>query len=562
MGIADRIEGSVNKWRDDWGKALNDFLVNTLRWGLETLMNVLGQALAPKLTPLIEKLEATGEVPPELQPLLNEIKAPTGQVASMLAMTAGGGVLGGAIGKVIDALFNPIGYAAYRARPNLIPDLTQLLSLWLRGHVKEEDMPYFTSSLGYHPDMVKMWEDLSQIRLDSASWITAFRRKYPEFAKIEDDLKHQGWTDDRIEALKFVTLFIPTADEQTHWLAREVYEPEMVDRYGLDSELPNYEETDFSKVGVSPEQMRNKWMAHWEHASYMQIREMLRRGVLSLDKTMPSPPTTEAGWKTRDAEGFETMYDWFKLVEIPPFWRARLIEMAFEVPTRVDVRRFWDMRTIAEERLRSIYHAQGYHGKDLDDYVLWTKVYTAFPDLIARFKNGWITEDNVRSELIALGMPEARVDEMIQTKIKPVQPERVEGERTATATEIMKAVKKELITRSEGVERLGRMGYSPEEAEFKLDVYIGVETGSPETYIEFVEMTEKYRKAMGLEAQVPSSDLVEASKAMRQAEIALRDAESQKKAGEELAPYLKALSDVKYRYRQLLVSWEEEEKKK
>ncbi|GAI52064.1 unnamed protein product, partial [marine sediment metagenome] len=113
------------------------------------------------------------------------------------------------------------------------------------------------------------------------------------------------------------------------------------------------------------------------------------------------------------------------------YWQDLLLELVKAVPTRVDVRRFWDMRTIDEARLREIYHAQGYYGKDLEDYVLWTKVYVAFPDLIARFTKGWITEDDVRSELIALGMPAERVETMIQTKIKKVAGERVEPERTA-----------------------------------------------------------------------------------------------------------------------------------
>jgi len=560
MGISNRIEGTIESWRVTWGKALNDFVVNIIRWGIETLMNVLGQAFAPKLRPFIEKLEESGEVPAEFQPLLNEIKNPTGQVASMLAMTAGGGIIGGAIGKVIDAFLNPLGYWANRNQQTQLPDLTQQLALWLRGHIKTEDMPKMVSYLGFKEEMAPLFEDLAQIRLDPNSVITAWRRNPALYEALFKDLRDQGWTEDRIEAFKFITQFIPTADEQTHWLAREVYEPEMVSRYGLDDELPNYEETDFSKVGVSPEQMSNKWAAHWEHASYMQVREMLRRGVLSLDRAMPSPPTTQAGWDARDAEGYKAMFDWYRLVEIPPFWRDRLTEMVFEVPTRVDVRRFWDMRTIDEERLRSIYHAQGYHGKDLDDYVLWTKVYVAFPDLIARFKNGWITEDDVKSELAALGMSPERLEEMWQTKFKTAQPERVAAEKSATATEIMKAVKKEYITRSEGIERLGRLGYSPEEAEFKLDVYIGVSEGSPESYMEFVEMTEKYRKAIGIEAQVPSVDLVEAGKAASLARIALRDAKMQNKTGEELVPYQKSLQDTEYRYRQLLIAWEESKK--
>ncbi|GAI60581.1 unnamed protein product, partial [marine sediment metagenome] len=58
------------------------------------------------------------------------------------------------------------------------------------------------------------------------------------------------------------------------------------------------------------------------------------------------------------------------------------------------------MRTIDEARLRDIYQAQGYWGEDLEDYVTWTKVYTDFPDLVARYKNGWISLEDVKAQLI------------------------------------------------------------------------------------------------------------------------------------------------------------------
>ncbi|GAI47361.1 unnamed protein product, partial [marine sediment metagenome] len=127
--------------------------------------------------------------------------------------------------------------------------------------------------------------------------------------------------------------------------------------------------------------------------------------------------------------------------------------------------------------------------------------------------------------------PAERVETMIQTKIKKVAGERVEPERTATATEIMKAVKKEYITRAEGVDRLARMGYSEDEAGFKLDVYIGVAEGSPETYMEFVDLTEKYRKVMGLEAKLPPPELIEAGKMLKEAKKA--EAETREKGLKE-----------------------------
>jgi len=273
---------------------------------------------------------------------------------------------------------------------------------------------------------------------------------------------------------------------------------------------------------------------------------------------MPIPPSTKEGWAARDADGEMALFDWYRLVEIPPFWRDRLTAMSWNVPTRVDVRRWWDMRTINEAELYNVYHRQGYHGKDLDNYVLWTKVYVAWPDLIARFKNGWITEDDVRNELTTLGMPAERVEEMMQTKVKPEKPAQVETERQATATEIMKGVKKEFISETEGVEMLGDLGYDEETATFKLEVYGAIAAGSPETYSEFKQLTQLYRKAQGLEAKTLPPELIEANVAVAQAEADLTRAIGEELKGDKLAPYQKAVDDAAYRYKQLLHIWQQE----
>jgi len=287
-------------------------------------------------------------------------------------------------------------------------------------------------------------------RLDPMQVITAWRRDPAAYEKYLLDLKEQGWSDDRIEAMKFTSQYMPTPQQVIAWLAHEVFEPEMIAKYGLDDEFGGLDLTIPKKIGMTEEMSLNEWRNHWQHASWTQVVEMVRRGQM----TEPD------------------VWDWFRLVEIPPYWRDKLIAISWEVPTRVDVRRFWDMRTINEERLREIYTAQGYHGKDLEDYVLWTKIYVDFPDLMTRYKNGWLTLDEVRSELVSLGMSAERAEELIQTKVKAVASEKLVKQKDLTMSQIVKGVKKAVITREEGSSLLQDMGYDPYEASFILSIEI------------------------------------------------------------------------------------------
>jgi len=326
-------------------------------------------------------------------------------------------------------------------------------------------------------------------RIDPMAVITAWRRDPVKYAGLFDDLKDQGWSEDRIDALKFFTQFMPSPQDLVNWEAKEVFEPEMITRYGLDDEFAGLDLTLFEKLGVTPEQALNYWRAHWEHASWMQVVEMLHRGLL-----------TE-----------EQVYDWFRLVEIPPFWRDMLIKTAYTWPTRVDVRRWWDMRTIDETELRRLYSGMGYRGVNLDNYILWTKVYTDFPSLMARWSKGWITEDDVRRELAALGMPAERVETMIQEKIKPEEAARVDEGKTLTKTEIYKGVKQGFITREQGIELIMDLGYNRAESEYLMDINVAVLEGSPETFAEFKDLTTKYKIATGREAKPMPEELKKAA---------------------------------------------------
>jgi len=404
--ISDRIMGSVDEFAGRFGDRLATWGIDLVGKSITKALEDMEPGAIAGYKDVITKLKDDPLTPPEMRTFYEKSLVPGNWLTSLLAgMTMVIGTIGALLGGS-----RPIG--------NL---------------------------LSYVQDV-----EVHSYRLDPMTVITLLRRFPGKWDKLEVDLREQGFSDERIKAFKDATLYYPAPPDLVHWQAREVFEPEMVRKYGLDDELGAIERDPFYKAGMTDEQITNYWRAHWEHASWMQIVEMLHRGLV-----------TE-----------EDVYDWFRLVEIPPFWRDLLIKTAYTWPTRVDVRRWWDMRTIEEPRLRELYSGMGYRGKNLDDYVLWTKVYVAFPDLIARWSKGWITLDDVRTELTALGMPAERLEEFIQMKVKAEQPERTANERDITKTDIIKGVKQGVITRGEGEELLVDMGYSEDESVYILEINI------------------------------------------------------------------------------------------
>lgn len=475
-----------------------------IMWGLEKIALIAEADYIPASKELLEDLRDNPDLPPSIKKVLD-------RACGTRSFAWSAFLIGVLIAIIITTLISTL--APYisklsqgvmgTARSELLPD-SMAIAAYLRDPAFETRMRDIFSKRGYPEDDIDHLILAMQTLLAATPLTNYYLRFVGGGGNVEvvpegylDDMRKLGFDNDEARRFWATAHFYPSPIDLITWQAKEVFEPEMITRYGLDSEFGTIDTDPFHKAGMTDEQILNYWRAHWEHASYMQIRDMVHRGVLSKTGAMPAPPTTKEGWAARDAEALEAAYDWYRLVEIPPFWRERLTEMMFEVPTRVDVRRWWDMQTIDEERMRSLYHAQGYHGDDLEDYILWTKVYVAFPDLLARFKNGWITEDEVRTTLIGLGMPADRVEEMIQTRIKAAAPERLTEERDLTKTDIVMWVKEEPTARwNQGIALLEDLGYDSTEADMILSARVEL-ASSPETFDDYRKITEKWRQAVG-----------------------------------------------------------------
>lgn len=485
MTPAERFKQWIDNLAQEWQDRLRGWMTSWLSLGIEVLLDVVGKAAAPKLRPLIERLERETTIPDELKPIFDELKEPKGEIAAIFAQSAGGALVGGAIGKVLDYVLRPITFGLSFSPEFVILDPVQQISLWLRGEITDSALEAALRKNGFGTENMRYLKALVSPRLDPQTAIRAQFRGIISSKSMQRTLKDQAWRDEDIKTLWEVAHVMPSATEAIGLMAHEAFEEGMVAKYGLDDEFEGLDFAFLEKIGITKDIAKLHWRGHWQHPSFTQVLEMFRRKLITI----------------------LDFRQWFRVVEIPPFWRDFLIEVSHAWPTRVDVRRWWDLRTIDEAELRRLYEGMGYHGINLDNYILWTKVFTAFPDLIARWKNGWITVEEVSSELIGLGMPAERVGELIQTKIKASQPERTAKERDVTKSEIVKGVKKEVITAGEGIELLMDLGYDRDEADYILAINLEALSGSPEDYATFKGITGKYRRAIGQEAKAMPEEL-------------------------------------------------------
>ncbi len=351
-----------------------------------------------------QPISAEDTIEKKLGGLLGEMKDPKSFAGAFLAQAAGAGATGGIISSTLGPFLLLLQYEIQRTANQARWDPTIGLAVWLRSQAA---LLYpDNTALGTWPAGTLSPDKLSELAksdVRDGGWTderftglveaALTRLDPPELARLRrrgqltqnDYLKAMyevGFTTDRAEAYYTSQEFYPTPSDLVRWQAREVFEDRMITRYGLDDEYGNLRLDDFYKAGMTDDQIKNFWRAHWEHASWIQVTEMLHRGLLQLESGVPDLPKTRAEWITRDGEGKAALNDWYRLVEIPPFWREKLTAMSFSPLTRVDVRRMHKVGILSRDELYAAYRTHGFDDTNAERMTDFTIRFNAESDRV------------------------------------------------------------------------------------------------------------------------------------------------------------------------------------
>lgn len=268
---------------------------------------------------------------------------------------------------------------------------------------------------------------------------------------------------------------LPGSSDLVRMELREVFRPEFRDELLVPETTEKFKET-MRKHGYNDYWSDSYWAAHWVLPSLGDLDEMLHRGII-------------------DEEAWETMV---RRNDYLPAWIPQRKMIIYNPYTRVDARRMWDLRILSEEEVKQNYKDLGYDNEHADKMTLWTKVYVLSSELSSRYSKGWISQDEVKQGFIDAGMYPDRAEELMQKIVKANGEERTATERDLTKAEIVKGVKKGLLTAEDGVEMLMDLGYSEDEAWYIITINVEASSGSPEAWSEFQDIVNKRRKSQGL----------------------------------------------------------------
>ena len=195
-----------------------------------------------------------------------------------------------------------------------------------------------------------------------------------------------GYTKTRVDEIVKTWQLIPGPGDLLNMVAKEAFEPVFVSKIGLDAEFPSEQSEWFEKQGISLFWQHKFWQAHWAQPSLGQGFEMLHRGKIT---------TAELDLL-------------FKAVEIPPFWRDKLPQIAYNPYTRVDARRMADFGVLKTEDLLTAYTDIGYDATKAAKMVEFTLKFNAGPQkeltrgaILDSYESGLINNATAKSLLTA-----------------------------------------------------------------------------------------------------------------------------------------------------------------
>lgn len=171
-------------------------------------------------------------------------------------------------------------------------------------------------------------------------------------------LSSYGFNDTHIKEIKSLYAVIPSLNDIISMAVKEAFTPEIAEKFGQYQDLPEAFVSWAGKQGLSEEWSKRYWAAHWDLPSPNMGFEMFQRGIIEKDE-------------------LELL---LKALDIMPFWREKLIQLSYNPPTRVDIRRMYKIGMLTEEQVYQFHLAIGYSPDNARMLTEFTKRYSAPED--------------------------------------------------------------------------------------------------------------------------------------------------------------------------------------
>ena len=251
--------------------------------------------------------------------------------------------------------------------------VSDLIVAHTRHGLNLEYVKYVAQRQGISPESIDILIPLSRNYLDPTSIRDAYLRGIMPEEQVDEALTRLGFTDADKTTMKKLFYLIPSPSDLVRMAVREVFSPDIAEKFGQYEDFPEAFKKYAKQAGFDEFWSKAYWAAHWELPSPGQGYEMFQREIINYDELLLL----------------------LRALDIMPFWREKMIKLNYQLPTRIDLRRMYELQLIDDEELLTRLRHYGYSPDDAKLIQRYYQIEREYSQLAEKLDGRELTKSEV-----------------------------------------------------------------------------------------------------------------------------------------------------------------------
>lgn len=251
--------------------------------------------------------------------------------------------------------------------------INDLIVAHTRHGLSIEYVKYVAQRQGLTAETIDILIPLSRNYIDPTLIRDAYLRGMLSETQVDESLTRLGYTDNDKETIKQLFYLIPSPSDLIRMAVREVFSPDIAQKFGQYEDFPEAFKTYAKQAGFDEFWSKAYWAAHWELPSPQQGFEMFQREIITYDELLLL----------------------LRALDVMPFWREKLTKINYNLPTRVDLRRMYELKLIDDDELLTRLKHYGYSPDDAKLIQRYYQVEREYSQLAEKLDGREMTKSEV-----------------------------------------------------------------------------------------------------------------------------------------------------------------------
>jgi len=396
--LGNKVKNTLVDWIREVLETLGTTIQGILSSAAEAFMYILSEPIKHIAGGLVDEIFGTNSPPTHLRKLRENLNKASG----LDAVFYGALIIAGVIPAVMQAASAPATNALQRTAlsewQSVLAPADAQLTAFMRGELDLSELYDRLHQMGFDEQQIITLMHIVQIRPTAFEYSQYWLRGQLSDEEYSSELQHLGYRYEDRELYRALAFYIPPPPDLIHMAVREVFTPEIAEKFGQFENFPEAFAEWGAKQGLSREWCRNYWAAHWDLPSPQMGFEMLHRGVIN----------------------DEELDMLLRALDVMPFWRDKVTAISYNPYTRVDIRRMYGVGVLTEEEVNRAYHDIGYD----DDHAAKLTAFTvrgvkqeskdlAKSEILAGYRDKIFTTDETAFALANIGYAADEIDVLI-----------------------------------------------------------------------------------------------------------------------------------------------------